>query len=39
MRVLVYRYRFTSVEERRMTGNWWKADFLGQFHEVAPRRP
>ena len=39
MRVLVYRYRFTSVEERRMTGNWWKAEYLGQFHEVAPRRP
>ena len=39
MRVLVYRYRFTSVEERRMTGSWWKADYLGQFHEVAPRRP
>jgi hypothetical protein len=39
MRVLVYRYRFTSVTEREITGNWWNAEYLGQFHEVAPRRP
>jgi hypothetical protein len=39
LRVLVYRYSFTSGRERKITGNWWKAEYLGLFHEVAPRRP
>ncbi|MEJ2329956.1 MAG: lipase maturation factor family protein [Gammaproteobacteria bacterium] len=39
LRVLVYRYKFTTDKEREITGNWWKAEYLGQFHEVAPRRP
>jgi hypothetical protein len=39
LRVLVYRYRFTTAMEREETGNWWKAEYLGQFHEVPPRRP
>ncbi len=39
LRVLVYRYHFTTTEERAETGNWRNAGYLGQFHEVPPRRP
>lgn len=39
IRVLVYRYHFTNIEERRKTGNWWKREYLGQFPYVPPRRP
>ena len=39
VRVLAYRYRFTTPEERSHTGNWWQADYLGEFPDVPPRRP
>lgn len=39
LRVLVYRYHFTTPEERRKTGNWWKRELLGEFPFVPPRRP
>jgi lipase maturation factor 1 len=39
LRVLAYRYRFTTPEERRRTGNWWQAEYLGEFPDVPPRRP
>ena len=39
IRVLVYRYKFTTGEERTKTGNWWKREYLGQFPYVSPRRP
>ncbi|KRT53675.1 Lipase maturation factor [endosymbiont of Ridgeia piscesae] len=39
LRVLVYRYRFTSGQERLESGNWWRADYLGQFPNTPPRRP
>jgi len=39
IRVLVYRYKFTTGEERTKTGNWWKREYLGQFPNVSPRRP
>ena len=29
IRATVYEYRFTSFEERRRTGNWWKREMLG----------
>ncbi|WP_125775970.1 lipase maturation factor family protein [Antribacter gilvus] len=29
VRALIYRYRFTTPEERRRTGNWWARDLLG----------
>ncbi len=39
LRVLAYRYRFTTPEERARTGNWWKAEYLGEYPDVLPRRP
>jgi hypothetical protein len=37
--VLAYRYRFTRIEERERSGDWWRAEYLGEFPEVPPRRP
>jgi hypothetical protein len=39
LRVDAYRYRFTNPEERTQTGNWWKAEYLGEFPYVPPRIP
>ncbi len=39
LQVLAYRYRFTTGEERARSGNWWKAEYLGEFPDVPPRRP
>lgn len=39
LRVLVYRYRFTTADERARSGDWWKREYLGVFPEVEPRKP
>ena len=39
LRVLAYRYRFTTPRERALTGNWWRAEYLGEYPDVPPRRP
>jgi hypothetical protein len=39
LRVLAYRYRFTTAQERTRTGNWWKAEYLGEFPDVPARNP
>ncbi len=39
LRVRVWRYHFTTPEERRQSGNWWKREFLGYFPYTPPRRP
>ena len=39
LRVQVYRYRFTTMEERERTGHWWSREYLGQFPYVRPRLP
>jgi len=39
LRVQVFQYRFTSMEERNQTGQWWKREYLGQFPYVRPRFP
>ncbi len=39
LRVLAYRYEFTDAPERAQTGAWWKVVYLGEFPQVAPRRP
>lgn len=31
VRVLVYRYRFTTSDERRQTGDWWHRELRGTF--------
>jgi hypothetical protein len=39
LRVLAYRYHFTTPPERADSGNWWKAELLGEYPDVPPRRP
>lgn len=39
IRVLAYRYHFTTPEQRSATGNWWTREYLGVFPYVKPRRP
>lgn len=39
LRVSAYRYHFTSMEERLRSGNWWRAEYLGQFPRIKPRKP
>jgi hypothetical protein len=31
VRGMLYDYRFTDIEERRKTGNWWKRELKGQY--------
>ncbi len=31
IRAMVYDYRFTTFEERRKTGNWWKRELKGAY--------
>jgi predicted DCC family thiol-disulfide oxidoreductase YuxK len=38
IRALLYRYRFTTNEERRASGNWWKREELGTFFPATPLR-
>ena len=35
VRVLAFQYEFTSPDERRFNGNWWRSRYLGPF-EPAP---
>jgi len=39
LRVLVYRYRFTTPSERAQSGRIWHAEYLGEFPRVPPRHP
>jgi hypothetical protein len=39
LRVLVYRYSFTSREEKAQTGHWWQVEYLGEFPNLSPRIP
>jgi hypothetical protein len=39
LRVMVYRYQFTTPEERKQSGHYWKKQLLGEFPFVPPRRP
>ena len=39
LRVLAYRYRFTTPEERDRTGHIWVTEYLGEFPNVPPRVP
>jgi hypothetical protein len=31
VRAELYKYQFTSPEERRRTGNWWKRQYAGKY--------
>lgn len=39
LRVSVFRYRFSTPAEREQTGQWWQAEYLGEFPDVPPRQP
>jgi hypothetical protein len=39
IRVLAFKYHFTTPEQRAQTGNWWTREYLGVFPYVKPRRP
>ncbi len=37
VRVSLYHYQFTSPEERKATGRWWKRTYLGQYLPASDR--
>jgi len=39
LRVLAYRYHFTNQQQRQQSGDWWTREYLGDFSQLAPRRP
>ncbi|MCB1786934.1 MAG: lipase maturation factor family protein [Gammaproteobacteria bacterium] len=39
LRVLAYRYRFSTPQQRARTGQVWQAEYLGLFPAVPPRIP
>jgi len=39
VRAQVYDYRFTSLAERRATGNWWKREWKGIYLPAVSLRP
>jgi len=39
IRVKVYDYQFTSSDELKRTGHWWKRTYLGIYPYVPPRHP
>jgi len=34
LRVDLYRYRFTTLQERAATGEWWRREYLGPFYPL-----
>jgi len=34
IRVIAWRYHFTSAQERAATGNWWRREYLGPFRPL-----
>ena len=39
VRAVLWRYWFTSMDEKRRTGNWWRRDLLGVYAPVLTRTP
>jgi len=39
LRVVLWQYWFTSMEEKRRTGNWWKRELLGLYAPEIMRQP
>jgi len=39
VRAILFKYRFTTSEERRATGAWWKRREIGEFFPEASLRP
>ncbi len=38
VRALLYDYKFTTLEEKRRTGKWWKRELLGAYTPVFSKR-
>jgi hypothetical protein len=39
LRVVVWQYWFTTMAEKRSTGNWWKRELLGRYAPSLERTP
>jgi hypothetical protein len=39
VRAVLWQYWFTSMEEKRKTGNWWKRSLMGLYAPVLTREP
>jgi lipase maturation factor 1 len=39
VRAVLWQYWFTSIAQKRATGNWWRREFLGIYAPVLERRP
>jgi len=39
LRAVLWQYWFTSMDEKRRTGNWWRRDLLGLYAPVLTRQP
>ncbi len=39
VRAILWQYWFTSMEEKRRTGNWWRRQLLGQYAPTITRTP
>ena len=38
LRVLKWQYWFTTPEEKRKTGNWWRRELIGEYAPSLPER-
>ena len=39
VRAVLYQYWFTSLDEKRLTGNWWRREELGEYAPTLTREP
>ncbi len=39
VRAVLWQYWFTTMEEKRATGNWWKRQLLGLYAPVVTKMP
>jgi lipase maturation factor 1 len=39
VRAVLWQYWFTSLDEKRRTGNWWRREFLGSYAPEITRTP
>jgi hypothetical protein len=39
VRVVLWQYRFTTMAEKRQTGNWWRREYLGLYAPTLELKP
>jgi len=39
VRALIWQYRFTSMSEKRSTGQWWRRELLGRYASTLEKMP